>query len=206
MPVGNGAVGKTSLAMALQHDPLSDTWRAALARVRKTKNLEFEFLTDHIRVDGADYLVLQQYLIPPGQKEAEGDSTGRSFEDVVDIYRFQIRRVDVVLLSYSITRIESFHDLEYWVQQVNELCNDQTSFILVGTHLDREAEREVMPAHVCDGQAYVEATLRAVRPNWRGTCTAVEISSLTGANLIDLRQLISLVILRARKPCPDESW
>lgn len=199
MPVGNGAVGKTTLAMALRRYSLSNAWQDTLTHVRKTKNLEFEFLTDCIRVDDDEYHVLQQFLIPPGQKENEGDSTGRSYEDVIDIYRFQIRRVDVVLLSYMITRIDSFHDLEYWVYRVNELCNDNTSFILVGTHLDQEAEREVMPANVCAGKTYVEAKLRSLRPAWRGTCTALEISNLTGANLHDLRQAVSCAILRARQ-------
>jgi GTPase SAR1 family protein len=199
MPVGNGAVGKTSLAMALQKNPISSEWQEAMARIRKTRNMEFEFVSDCIHVEKDEYHVLQQYLIPPGQKKSEGDTTGRGYEDVISIYRFQIRKVDVVLLSYMITRLESFQDLEYWVHQVNELCNDHTSFILVGTHLDREAEREVMPTHTVTGTAYVEEKLRSLRPTWRGYCAALEISNLTGANLQELRHAISSAILHARQ-------
>ena len=47
--------------------------------------------------------VLHQYLVPPGQKALDLSESGRSFENIIEIYRSLIRRVDVVLLSYRIT-------------------------------------------------------------------------------------------------------
>jgi GTPase SAR1 family protein len=198
LPVGNGAVGKTSLALTLQQDILPNTWGESLARLKKTKNLEFEFPSDQVEIDGNQYRVVQQFLIPPGQRKSEGDNSGRSYEDVIAIYRFHIRRVDVVLLSYMITRLESFSDLEYWIHQVGDLCNDNTDFILVGTHLDMEEQREVLPMNVAAGKAYVEKILQQLRPAWRGECIALEVSNHSGANIRTLRHLISRSILRAR--------
>jgi hypothetical protein len=67
--------------------------------------------------------------------------------------------------------------------------------------LAQEAEREAMPANVCAGRAYIEAKLRSLRPMWRGTCTALEISNLTGTNLPDLHHAVSLAIFSRA-----ESW
>ncbi len=138
----------------------------------------------------------------------EGDG-GRSFEDVVDIYRFQIRKVDVVLLSYKITLLESFYDLEYWVSQANALCNDETVFIFVGTHMDRESEREVLPELVDVGKNYLTGMLKKLRPDWRGECSTLEVSNLTGANIQHLRNVISFAILRSHgviSALPSLTW
>lgn len=197
--VGTGGVGKSSLALTLQQGRVPDDWRDRLAHVKKTKNLEFEFLSDRVQANGICYHISQQYLVPPGQrKKAEGE-LGRTYEDVIDIYRFHFRRVDVVLLSYMITQLESFNDIEEWICLVNDLCSDDTHYILVGTHLDLETQREVMPPTVQVGKDYVESTVRSMRPTWRGECTTLEVSSSNGANLDLLRHRISQAILRARQ-------
>ncbi len=198
MPVGNGAVGKTSLALALGRSILSADWTQELAVVHKTKNLEFEFVCDQVELEGNVYRVVQQCLIPPGQKKLEGNGNGRSYEDVIEIYRFHIRKVDVVLLAYKITQLESFHDLAYWVYQVNELCNQDTSFILVGTHLDLSQTREVLQSSVDVAKIYITDMLRSLRPDWRGECMSLEVSNLNGMNLQNLRHMISRAILQAR--------
>lgn len=198
LPVGNGAVGKTSLALTLQQNILPNGWDDSLARLKKTKNLEFEFVSDQIELNGNCYNVVQQFLIPPGQRKIEGNASGRTYEDVIAIFRFHIRKVDVVLLSYMITRLESFSDLESWIHQVVDLCNENTDFILVGTHLDLEEQREVHPANINSGKEYVEKILRSLRPTWRGQCAALEVSNHNGVNIAALRQLISRSILRAR--------
>jgi len=55
MPVGNGAVGKTSLALTLQHDELPEDWKKFLNRVRKTKNMEFQYVTDQLSTPGPSF-------------------------------------------------------------------------------------------------------------------------------------------------------
>jgi GTPase SAR1 family protein len=199
MPVGNGAVGKTSLASTLQHTELPEEWHETIKRIPKTKNLEFEYVSDHLVVDGEEYHILQQYLVPPGQKAQEGDQSGRSYEQVIDIFTPMIQRVDVVLLSYKITLLDTFHDLEHWIEKVTPICNDCTHFILVGTHLDQQHQREVMPQTVQRGKEYVCELVKNMRPNWKGNCFSLEVSNLSGENIAKLRSLISGSILHTAR-------
>jgi GTPase SAR1 family protein len=197
-PVGNGAVGKSSLPVSLRKNFTPATLHQELEKITKTKNLEFEFVTDEIMVFGQPMKIVQQFMIPPGQKAMEGDIGGRSYEEVIDIYRFMIRRIDVVLLSYKITQLDSFQDLEFWINKVDELVNDKTEYILVGTHLDMDRTREVSYQNMQMGTEYISRYIRQMRPEWRGTCSALEVSNLNGENLEVLRKRISYSILRAK--------
>ncbi|HDD62135.1 MAG TPA: hypothetical protein ENF22_06360, partial [Chloroflexi bacterium] len=156
MLVGNGAVGKTTvskvLALTNQGDQPS---QEILNGIRKTNNLEFEFVTTHQQIGDKDYSVTLQFLIPPGQKKADGDPTGRSFEEVIDIFRPTIHRLDVVLFTYDMTSMASFHDLVYWIDGVGDLLNDASHFILLGTHLDRENDLEITRGDIEEGLEYL---------------------------------------------------
>lgn len=199
VPVGNGAVGKSCLAIILRNLERMGSTGEKIAHVRKSMNMEFEFITDRFQDKDRIFYVTQQLLTPPGQKELEGDTTGRSFEQVMDIYRFMVRRIDVVLLSYSITNLDSFQDLEFWVEKIDEYCSNHTHFILVGTHLDEDHHREVTPQDLEAGRQYIEFFLQEHRPDWYGKCLGVEVSNQSGANISQLKRTISYCILRAQK-------
>jgi len=198
IPVGNGAVGKTTLALTLSQESIPASWHQQIQEIRKSKNLEFEFVPDYFTYHGQPYKVLQQYLIPPGQKREDGSVDGRSFDDVMDIYRFHIRRIDVAILSYKITAINTFHDIEFWVRKVVPLINDRTNFILVGTHLDLSQAREVDEDRVAKGRAHITKLMKKCQPSWHGYCLAMEVSNMSGENIRRLRNLISCGILHAR--------
>jgi hypothetical protein len=191
LPVGNGAVGKSSLPAAL--DMMNDQTAA-----KKTVNLEFGYVLDRLVVRGHNYQVMQQYLVPPGQKENEGISGGRSFEKVIETYQFLFKQIDVVLLSYKLVEVDSFNDLEYWVSQALELSNPSTQFILVGTHLDMDNSREVTPQMIAAGSDFVRSCIKAKFPNWQGKVPALEVSTINRQNITLLRNAISIGILRAR--------
>jgi GTPase SAR1 family protein len=195
MPVGSGAVGKSSLALTLETRELPADWAEIVRQVSKTQNLEFRYATDTLHVQGRRYAVLQQYLVPPGQRDADITPHERSFEDVLEIYRGLIRRVDVVLLAYKINDLDSYHEVETWVEAVSGVINDRTSFVLVGTHLDQADGREVSAEMVKVGRPYVVGLIRARRPAWKGYVTSQEVSSVSGENIERLRKLISGLIL-----------
>lgn len=197
MPVGNGAVGKTSLALTLQHDQLPADWKDHLMTVQKTVNLEFQYARDKLWTDQTQFEILHQYLIPPGQKEFEVDPRSRSYDEVMRIYHPIIQRIDVVLLSYQVTRLETFHDLEYWVEKVSEVTNDRTNFILVGTFLDQRELREVMPESIKVGKKYIVELMRGIRSTWKGHCTSLEVSNTSGENISHLKTLISQGLILA---------
>ncbi len=87
MLVGNGAVGKTTVAQVLDlinKGELPNT--GVLKKIRKTNNMEYEFITTQQVIGNTHYSVTLQFLVPPGQKQGEGDPTGRSFEQVLEIF------------------------------------------------------------------------------------------------------------------------
>ena len=196
MPVGNGSVGKTTVSKVLEmisRGRVIDN--EALKKIRKTNNLEFIYVSTRQIFAGQQYSVTLQFLIPPGQKEVEGDSTGRCFEDVISIYRTLIRRLDVVLFTYDLANHDSFHDLAYWVDGVTKLMNDSTHFILLGTHLDQAAYSEISKEEIRVGLEYLRKEFLITRPTWRGKCAPIEISCLSRTNLeLLLRYLAGSII------------
>lgn len=195
LSLGDGAVGKTTLSMSLT---VEDTGEII---TQKTKNLEFEYICDTIRTDRLEFKINHQYFTPPGQKEIEGDLSGRSYEKVIEIYRDIISIPQVVLLVYDLSNLESFHNLEYWVDQAVRLIDDKTEFILVGTHLDAVDLLAVDSELIGNGIRFIEKTIRSTLPDWQGLCQHIEISSKTSANIATLRRLISMNILRIRGFC-----
>ncbi len=203
MPVGNGAVGKTTVSRVLDLVSRGETIDEKISNMaRKTNNLDFEFITTNQTFGSTQYNVILQFLIPPGQKENEGDSTGRSFEKVIEIYRSSIRRLDVVLFTYDLANIETFHDLVYWVDSVAMLVNDATHFILLGTHLDQKDVSEISNDEIKEGLEYLRKEIAADRPTWQGNCTNLEVSCVSGENLGLLLKIISGCVIKSRQIIP----
>lgn len=203
MLVGNGAVGKTSVSRVL--DSLTrggQSNETILKEVRKTNNLEYEYVTTNQTYGKTEYKVSLQFLIPPGQKESEGDKSGRSFERVIDIYKPTIHRLDVVLFTYDLANRDTFHDLVYWVDGVGQLLNDATHFILLGTHLDRVDELKVTNQDIETGLQYLQQEMQQMRPTWRGNCAHLEVSNLTGENLELLLFYLAGSVISSRRMIP----
>lgn len=197
LPVGNGAVGKTSMARALQEETLPLDWADKMKAIRKTTNIEFEFVSDSFMHEGRKYKVLQQILILPGQRSDEIGMTDRTFQKVYNIFKFHIKRIDVLILSYNITEWESFLNLETWLNITSRLTNPSTSFILVGTHLDRESWREVPHEDRHTASANLPGLIKSYNPGWQGTFSSLEVSVLNGKNLDALRRKVSIALLEA---------
>lgn len=203
MLVGNGAVGKTTVAQVLDlinKGELPNT--GVLKKIRKTNNMEYEFITTQQVIGNTHYSVTLQFLVPPGQKQGEGDPTGRSFEQVLEIFKPTIHRLDVVLFTYDMVSRESFHDLIYWIDGVGDLLNDATHFILLGTHLDRENDLEITRADIEEGLDYLANEMRAMRPSWKGNFARLEVSNLTGENLKSLLYYVAGSVISSRQMIP----
>ena len=203
MLVGNGAVGKTTVSKVLAltnqgNKPNQDI----LSSIRKTNNLEFEFITTQQQIGHKDYSVTLQFLVPPGQREDDGDPSGRSFEEVIDIFRPTIHRLDVVLFTYDMTSMASFHDLVYWIDGVGDLLNEASHFILLGTHLDREDDLEITRGDIEEGLQYLAGEMKAMLPSWKGNFARLEVSNLTGENLDSLLYYLAGSVVSSRHMIP----
>jgi len=203
MLVGNGAVGKTTVSkvLALTNNGEKPN-QNILSSIRKTNNLEYEFLTTEQQIGNKKYTVTLQFLVPPGQKAGDGDPTGRSFEEVIDIFRPTIHRLDVVLFTYDMTSMDSFHDLVYWIDGVGDLLNDASHFILLGTHLDRENALEITRGDIEEGLEYLAGEMKAMRPSWKGNFARLEVSNLTGENLDSLLFYLAGSVISSRNMIP----
>ena len=203
MLVGNGAVGKTTVSkvMGLINSGKKPDEELLLG-IRKTNNLEYEFLTTQQLIGDKNFSVTIQFLVPPGQKKGEGDPNGRSFEEVIDIFRPTIHRLDVVLFTYDMTSRESFHDLVYWIDGVGDLLNEASHFILLGTHLDKVDDLEITREDIDNGLEYLASEMKGMLPSWKGHFARLEVSNLTGENLDSLLYYLagSVVSSRMMKP------
>ncbi len=200
MLVGNGAVGKTSVAKVLALTNQGQKPNAKiLDSISKTNNLEYEFITTRQQIGSTEYTVTLQFLVPPGQKQEDGDPTGRSFEAVIDIFRPTIHRLDVVLFTYDMTSMDSFHDLVYWIDSVGDLLNDTSHFILLGTHLDRENDLEITRGDIDEGLEYLASEMRSMLPSWKGNFARLEVSNLTGENLESLLYYLAGSVISAHQ-------
>jgi GTPase SAR1 family protein len=193
LPLGNGAVGKSSLALAL------DLENNNSRQITKSVNLEFGYISHSVQKNEINYRILQQFLVPPGQKQSEGMNGGRSFEKIIEIYRFFFKQIDVVLLSFKLTDLDTFNDLEFWVEQSLLLTNNHTQFFLVGTHLDLDNARQVSTSMIENGTEFVRNKIKENNPGWIGQVAAYEISNNNRQNLNTLRNAISEGILKSKQ-------
>jgi len=203
MPVGNGAVGKTSLARILdlvnRHGIVD---KGLLENIRKTNNMEFEYIKTALTHGNVEFSVTLQILVPSGQKQLESDPNGRTFGKIIEIYKSVIQRLDVVLFTYDMTNRESFYDLGYWADSVGELLNDATHFILLGTHLDRVDDYAISKVEIEKGLIYLRDEILAMRPTWVGNYTRLEVSNLTGDNLQKLLHYLASSVISSRRMMP----
>ena len=199
LSVGNGAVGKTSLSRILdQHTLRGCSYSEIIGGIKKTKNLEFDFIPIRMAKNGTEYRVLVQLLVPPGQKESEGDRSSRSFEDIIRIYDFYIQKLDIILFMYRINDPITFFDLDQWVEKVIRFCTQSTNFLLLGTHSDQIRSRQISPDQVEAGVAHINQKITRLLPNWRGFCHGLEISNLTGENLDELKMYLAYSIIHSQ--------
>ncbi|MFH2040681.1 MAG: hypothetical protein ABIJ65_14715 [Chloroflexota bacterium] len=203
MPVGNRAAGKTTISRVLdmvsKGKPIE---QEVLNKIRPTNNLEFEYITTSQTFGSTQYIVTLQFLIPPGQKEADDDPTGLSFEKVIEIFRSSIRRLDVLLFTYDLGNLETFHDLDYWVDSVAGLMNDATHMILLGTHLDEEDGSKISKDEIKERLEYLRNQILVDRPTWQGNCANLEVSCVSGENLSLLLRIIAGSIIKSRQIIP----
>jgi GTPase SAR1 family protein len=203
IPIGNGAVGKTSLSKVMSNfSSKPRNYGDLINSVSKTKNLEFEFIPTTIRISEQSLNIMIQMLIPPGQKEDAGDQNSRSFRQVMEIFKFYIKRVDVILFTYSLVNRESFNDLMFWQNVIKEFVNEATHFILLGTHLDKIESREVTEDQIAKGLEFLEFEIKESVPGWKGKCTRLEVSNLTGENFMRLFAYLAGAIYRSRSIMP----
>lgn len=192
LPVGDGKVGKSSIARII--DIVNEnqfSYAEIINIIPQTKNIEFEFIKTYLKENNSEISIMIQFLVPPGQLILEFDELGRTYEQVMKIYKFYIRRVDVLILTYDITKSTSFKNIDMWLKAAQEYVSDRTQIVIVATHSDMSDHREVSLSQLKRKVDTIKTDILKINPTWKGSTAGLEISNLSGENLVELKQLIA---------------
>lgn len=137
IPLGDGLTGKTVLTRLLVSDDLSEDQRQKLmADSLKSLNIEMEYRTVKMNLDNEDIAATLQFYVFPGQRQKISEFAP-TFDEILQIFDFlpALRSVEVLLLIYDCSRLESLKSLESWLQVAlnkNWLGND--SLVVLVSH------------------------------------------------------------------------
>ncbi len=195
--IGDGHTGKTHAALNLSSYRPGGFIDNQCQTISKSINLEFEYFIAHSHIEKFRVTISSQLFIMPGQKGQAEKGTGLAFEDALDLY-FDIRSINeviVLVLTYSLDNINTFQNLEYWLDRAieQELIKEYTNIILLGTHLDCENTvivkdeeieqgRQFITTHVED-RIGVKIDLNRIHP--------VKISNMTQDGIPEFQEIIS---------------
>lgn len=203
--VGDGNTGKTHTAMSITEFKSKTFLNLSDATLKKSVNLEWDYFIFQSNIE--EYLVRtsSQIFIMPGQKGRAKHGEGLAFEDAADLY-FHVAPIKVVLsliLTFDLTDIKTFLELEYWLGRAIErdIVQPYTSIIILGTHLDQEENIMVTDENMQVAKFFVRDFISEkigliMDPEDIHT---IKISNLTGEGINDLKAAINHSFLSAFK-------
>ncbi|KAJ5070773.1 small rab-related gtpase [Anaeramoeba ignava] len=118
--VGDTGVGKTSLLSRYTDGKFSDSYVSTIG---------VDFRTKTIGLDGKN-MKLQIW-----------DLAGS--ERFINVTRVYYRGASGVILLYDIANQNSFDNLKFWIQEIQEKAEDEVNIILVGTKSDLVSKRVI---------------------------------------------------------------
>lgn len=201
--IGDGNTGKTHTGLNLAYLDKEKETSPIIRELKKSINLEFNFCILRSQVHGYQLTASAQLFIMPGQKGKEQPGKGLAFEDACEMYSSvaTTKKVITLILTYDLTDMNTFQQLEYWLNQAMEknFIQKHTSIIILGTHLDAINHREVTNENITAGKEFVRNYLS----NQLGIelledkIYSLEISNISGKGFSDLKSIISLSFLKA---------
>ena len=156
---GPSGFGKTHSAFSITNFQGRAFHNVDNGSLKKSVNLEWDYFIFQSNIE--EYLIRtsSQIFIMPGQKGRAKLGEGLAFEDAADLY-FHVAPIKIVvalILTYDLTDIRTFQELEYWLNRAIErdMIQSHTSLILLGTHLDNEEDIMVSDDNVDDAKDFV---------------------------------------------------
>jgi len=200
--VGDGNTGKTHTAMSITEFKGKSFFNLSDATLKKSVNLEWDYFIFQSNIE--EYLVRtsSQIFIMPGQKGRAKLGEGLAFEDAADLY-FHVAPIKVVLsliLTFDLTDIKTFLELEYWLVRAIErdMVQPYTSIIILGTHLDQEG-RMVTDENMQVAKTFVrDLILEKTGLDLKlEDIHTIKVSNLSGDGITDLKSAINHSFLSA---------
>jgi len=200
--VGDGNTGKTHTAINITSYKSRSFFNAEDDSIKKSVNLELDYFIFQSNIE--EYLIktTSQIFIMPGQKGRAKMGEGLAFEDAVDLY-FHISPIKVVLaliLTFDLTDMNTFQELEYWLNRAIErdIVQDYTSIIILGTHLDSD-ENIVTDEDMDVARIFVHETIidKIGLDVGLENIHTIKVSNVTNDGIDDLKEAINNSFLTA---------
>ena len=201
--IGDGNTGKTHTAMNITGYRGFAFFNPADESLKKSVNLELNYFIFQSNIEEYQIRTSSQIFIMPGQKGRSPKGEGLAFEDAADLY-FEIAPINVVLsvvLTFDLTDIKTFQELEYWLDRAIErnIIQDYTSIIILGTHSEQEENIAVSDEYLENARKFVQQSVSEKigidldLANIRG----IKVSNITNEGIEDLKQAINDSFLSA---------
>ncbi len=200
--VGDGNTGKTHTAMSITEFKGKSFFNLSDVTLKKSVNLEWDYFIFQSNIE--EYLVRtsSQIFIMPGQKGRAKLGEGLAFEDAADLY-FHVAPIKVVLsliLTFDLTDIKTFLELEYWLVRAIErdMVQPYTSIIILGTHLDQEG-RMVTDENMQVAKTFVRNLImeKTGLDKKQEDIHTIKVSNLTSEGIDELKLAINHSFLSA---------
>lgn len=203
--IGDGNAGKTHTAMSITEFKGKSFFNLSDATLKKSVNLEWDYFIFQSNIE--EYLIRtsSQIFIMPGQKGRARLGEGLAFEDAADLY-FHVAPIKVVLsliLTFDLTDIKTFLELEYWLGRAIErdMVQPYTSLIILGTHLEDSENIMVTDENMEIAKLFVKDLVLErigldINPDDIHT---IKISNITGEGINELKSAINHSFLSAFK-------
>ncbi len=203
--IGDGNTGKTHTAMSITEFKGKSFFNLSDATLKKSVNLEWDYFIFQSNIE--EYLIRtsSQIFIMPGQKGRARLGEGLAFEDAADLY-FHVAPIKVVLsliLTFDLTDIKTFLELEYWLGRAIErdMVQPYTSIVIIGTHLDDAENIAVTDENMEVAKSFVRDFIsekRGLNVDLKDIHT-IKISNTTGEGIDELKAAINHSFLSAFK-------
>ncbi|NHJ48536.1 MAG: hypothetical protein FK733_12195 [Asgard group archaeon] len=203
--IGEGQTGKTHTAMSLTDYRGKSFYSVIDNTVRKSLNLELDYLVFYSSLDEFQITTSSQIFIMPGQRGSNPPGEGLAFEDACDMY-FKVsnmREVMALVLTYDLTDINTFQELEYWLERAlaRNLVKQHTSIIILGTHLDQKDHLIVLDDYIENARQFVYDFIqeKSELDIKLDDIHIAKVSNQTGEGIEEFKQIINRSFLSAFK-------
>jgi hypothetical protein len=201
--IGDGSTGKTHTAMNITGYRGFAFFNAEDESLKKSVNLELNYFIFQSNIEEYQIRTSSQIYIMPGQKGRNPKGEGLAFEDAADLY-FDIAPISVVLcvvLTFDLTDMKTFQELEYWLDRAIErdIIQDYTSIIILGTHLEQEENLEVSDENLENARHFVHQQVSGkIGVNLdMDNINGIKVSNISNAGIEELKVAINNSFLSA---------
>ncbi len=153
LPLGDGATGKTVLTRLLLNPNMESIEHGdILLNTRKSHNIEIEFSSEVVDVDGEETITSLQFYVFPGQRQKVSTIT-TTFDEILAIFDWfpAMEKINVILFLHDASRFHTLTSLEMWLRFsiVKNWIWENTLIILVTNKIDLIQPKEEDVKQVC---------------------------------------------------------